>query len=177
VELGLTGDPSKDPRAAARSNVFLTATLDAGARSYPVRIRNISREGALLEGDELPAAGCSVRLRRGHLQTRGEVAWEAGQTRGIRFADQVDVPHWIRRPEHDGQRTVDEAIADYRSGGFPETDVAQGRDTIELICTDLDGVCERLAAQPELISQLAEEIMTLDTIVQRLRVLANIQKL
>ena len=172
----MTADSSKDSRAGARSNVFLTATLDSGARSYPVRIRNISREGALLEGDELPPPGCSIRLRRGHMQARGEVAWEAGQARGVRFADQVDVPQWIRRPEHDGQRMVDEAIADYRSARFPKIDSPKVKDTIELICSDLDGVCERLAAEPELISQLAEEIMTLDTIVQRLRVLANIER-
>jgi hypothetical protein len=170
----LAADRNSEPRAAARSNVFLTGVLDHDGRTYPVRVRNISRLGALLEGKDLPAVGLDVCLRRGHLFARGEIAWNDGDWRGIRFTQEVDVPCWIRRPEHPGQRNVDQAIADLRLSRKP---IEAGSTCTGSILTELGSelsvISERLASTPALTVELAEELIRLDTVAQRLRSLTS----
>jgi hypothetical protein len=170
----LAADRNDDSRAAARSNVFLTGVLDHDGRTHPVRVRNISRLGALLEGKSLPPAGLNVCLRRGHLFAAGEIAWDDGDWRGIRFKEQVDVPSWIRRPEHQGQRNVDEAIADLRSSRKP----IEGRSTstaamLTELSSQLCAISERLASTSALNVELAEDLIRLDTIAQQLRSIAS----
>src|SRR5262245_55763577 len=89
-------DDLRDARTDPRANVFLTAILYAGA-PYPVRIRNLSVHGALLEADSLPPEGATVRLQRGSLGALGEVAWQIGKHCGIRFNGRITLDEWVRR--------------------------------------------------------------------------------
>src|ERR1051325_1703403 len=82
---------SADPRSNVRANVFLAATLIAAGNSRPVRIRNISSQGALLDGPALPPEGSIVHLRRGSLSVDGEVAWQVEDQCGLRFGTDVMV--------------------------------------------------------------------------------------
>jgi len=75
-------------RASPREHVFLTATLDVAGSSVPVVLRNLSREGALVSGKELPDSGDFVLFHRQGLCAPGTVAWRHGGLAGIRF----DVP-------------------------------------------------------------------------------------
>lgn len=165
---------NENSRAASRSNVFLTGVLDHDGSTYPVRVRNISRLGALLEGKDLPAAGPCVYLRRGHLFALGEIAWDDGDWRGIRFAQEVDVERWIRRPEHPGQRNVDEVIADLRLSkkptGAPSTSTAS---MLTELASELSAISERLVSTSALTVDFGEELIRLDTLAQRLRSLAS----
>lgn len=170
----LAADRNDDPRGAARSNVFLTGVLDHDGRAHPVRVRNISRLGALLEGKGLPAAGLNVCLRRGHLFATGEVAWDDGDWRGIRFTQQVDVPSWIRRPEHPGQRNVDEAIAELRSSKKPiEARTPSTAEMLTELSSQMCAISERLASTATLNVEFAEDLIRLDTIAQQLRSIAS----
>src|SRR5579864_3766087 len=94
-------------RGDARSNVFLAANLEARGRAIPVRIRNISRGGALLESSTIPPDGTEVRLTRGRLSAVGKVAWHCERHCGINFDGEIDVARWVQRTEHADQQRVD----------------------------------------------------------------------
>ncbi|HEX9947586.1 MAG TPA: hypothetical protein VGA98_08605, partial [Allosphingosinicella sp.] len=69
TDVGEMGDiepeGSPEDRVAPRTNLLLAATAEVGGRSLPVRIRNLSETGALIEGAGLPDAGMSLVLARG----------------------------------------------------------------------------------------------------------------
>ncbi len=101
-----------DPRSDPRSSVFLTAVVYAGGGQMPVRIRNLSTHGAFLEGNDLPAEGTIVQIKRGSLSAAGSIAWSRDQHCGLRFAAIIDVASWIDRAGPIGQQRIDAAIAD-----------------------------------------------------------------
>ena len=123
--------PEKGPedRASPRTNLLLAATAEIGGRSVPVRIRNLSETGALLEGAGLPDAGMKLVLARGDLHVSAVVAWAAGGRRGVKFDGPTPVHEWTggTKPkplECTGlrdQRRVDALQAEARS------DAASGR--------------------------------------------------
>jgi hypothetical protein len=160
-----------ESRTDHRSNVFLTATLVMAGASVVVRVRNISVRGALIDGTGLPPQGAAVALRRGSLIAHGEIAWPTGGGCGIRFDTDIDVASWTRRVEHPGQQTVDEMVALIRrpaaSDAVSRVPATQ-EDSIASISADLVEACERIAARPELVEVLAEELLRLDAIAQRL---------
>ena len=58
-------------RKARRSNVLMAASLELSGTSLPVKLRNLSAEGALVEGDKLPVEGASIALPQGRSQYSG----------------------------------------------------------------------------------------------------------
>jgi len=166
-----------DPRDGFRSNVFLNVALEAFGITSVVKVRNISAQGALLEGKGLPSEGTSVRLRRGTLEARGEIAWESGSHRGLRFDSPVDVRAWVRRIGHSGQQGVDGKLALLRRGEnslAPDCPAGNpARDSIGRVSADLDSFCSKLAHLPELPIEIEEELIQLDAIARRLRQVAK----
>lgn len=73
-------------RRQRRSNVLMSATLELSGLSLAVRMRNLSQDGALVEGDRLPIEGSVVLFRKGELSVPGQVAWTKGRRAGIAFA-------------------------------------------------------------------------------------------
>ena len=164
-----------DPRVGIRSNVFLNASMVAGGKLTPVRVRNISAMGALLDGSGLPPEGSSMQLRRGSLFANGEVAWQTNGQCGVRFEAPVDVPAWVRRVGQAGQDRVDRLIQFARGDslqGAVETVESVADDTFDQVGADLAETCDRLADLPFSIEQ-SEEFLKLDVIVQRLRKLVE----
>ncbi len=159
-------------RGHDRSNVFLGAALHAAGTSAPVRIRNLSMAGALLEGAGLPSEGTRVELRRGSLVARGEVAWAGGAQRGMRFDEGIDVAAWVRPIGHLGQRRVDLALNSIRSdAAWPATTnegVSSGNSRLAALAGQIRDITERLAAAPTLGTELAEELLKLDAIAHDL---------
>src|SRR5690606_7676700 len=114
AEALLCGQKRSDPR----SNIFVAAVLNHDGASTPVRVRNMSRSGALVECAAPPAVQSAVRLCRGSLSVRGSVVWLSGERAGVRFDADVDVAAWLpkgNRPE--GQDQVDAIVHAYRSQG------------------------------------------------------------
>ena len=162
-----------DLREVTRSNVFLAATIVASGVPAPVRVRNISSCGALIEGTRLPSNGELVRLSRGHLETSGEIAWQSGDYRGLRFDVPVDIQAWVKKVGHSGQQQVDQKVAMLRRWGLShdaERLIADRvcTDDLSRISSDLDRLCEQLAGSTMTV-ELCEELVRLDTIAQRLR--------
>ena len=78
-----------------RSRVMLAATIITPDRSVDVRIRNLSRTGALIEGDIALEAGTGIELLRGHNAVRAEVVWARPGRCGVKFASPVVIEDWV----------------------------------------------------------------------------------
>lgn len=77
-------------RRSRRSNVLMAASIEVAGCSIGVRMRNLSAEGALIEGDELPVEGTIVTFRKNELKVPGHVAWVKGKRAGIGFDSNLD---------------------------------------------------------------------------------------
>jgi hypothetical protein len=77
-------------RQSRRSNVLMAASIEAAGSSTPVRMRNLSAEGVLIEGDELPIEGTIVLFRKNELKAPGQVVWVKGRRAGIAFDTKLD---------------------------------------------------------------------------------------
>ena len=159
-------------RSQNRSNVFLSASLLVGATSVPVRVRNMSQRGALLDGGSLPQSGAKVRLVRGDLSVEGNIAWQRDGQAGIRFAGEIDVASWVRKGGHTGQQRVDNAMAALRRHESVP-DFESQRPSLERISLELQVICDRLAGSPTMTVEFGEELVKLDTLAQTLRQLAS----
>jgi hypothetical protein len=169
----LSLQPQTDHRSQTRSNVFLAASLVAAGASLPVRVRNLSAHGALLDGNALPLTGASVRLLRGELSAEGQVAWAAQGHAGIRFARHIDVAQWVKRLGHPGQQRVDEAIAAMRREPMlQEPAVEAPPPSLGEISEQLDGICERLAGSGGMTLELSEELARLDALARAMQRIA-----
>jgi len=160
-----------DTRSDPRSNVFLIATCSAEDSSEPVKVRNLSVHGALLEGKGLPAKNVAVSLRRGSLRVQGIVAWRDETHCGIRFDKPIEVEDWVKRIGSQGQQKVDATIADLR-GGLATYDRIIPRSSNDLVARaseQLLEICERIAALPGMSIGLAEELVKLDAIAHSLK--------
>lgn len=73
-------------RRSRRSPVLLAATLDVAGAQHPVKLRNLSEEGALVEGDRLPLEGTTTFFQRNELRVKSRVAWVQGRFAGVAFA-------------------------------------------------------------------------------------------
>jgi len=72
-------------RRSGRSNVLLKATLEVPGASLPVVLRNLSQEGALVQGESLPEAGMRVLFHRQGLSVPSRVAWSHCEHAGLEF--------------------------------------------------------------------------------------------
>ena len=89
-------------RRSRRSNVLLAASIEVSGASLAVKLRNLSTEGALVEGADLPVEGSEVLFRRNELSVKSRVAWVHGKQAGVAFKrpiPQEDVLRNIPRPK------------------------------------------------------------------------------
>lgn len=162
-----------DHRSQSRSNVFLSATLVVGATALPVRVRNMSRHGALLDGQSLPSAGARIRLVRGELSADGEIAWRHDSQAGISFSGEIDVGVWVKKIGHAGQQRVDHAIAALRRNQSLPANPAPQAPSMARIGQELQAICEKLAGSPTITVEFGEELVKLDTLAQTLQQFAG----
>ena len=160
-----------DHRSEGRSNVFLTATLGGVGGQAPVRIRNISPHGALIQGSGLPPVGSKIRLTRGRLSVAGELAWEGSGHAGLNFDSAIVVADWVKRSGHEGQQRVDQIFTALQtSEKVPKAlQSEKTSESLAEVSARLDALCERLAYQPNMSLELGEELIKLDAIAQILR--------
>src|SRR4051812_48767645 len=109
-----------EKRLGPRSNIFVTGTLYGAGGSAPVRVRNMSLNGALVEAEALPSVGSLVRLCRGSLSVMGEIAWVAAGKAGLHFSSAICVSDWLPAGQRGaGQQMADELVHQARLGAFP----------------------------------------------------------
>jgi PilZ domain-containing protein len=83
-------------RRSRRSHVMLAATLETRGGTISVKLRNLSAEGALVEGDKLPIEGSEVLFRRNELIERGRIVWVDGKHAGLAFNDRLKPEQVLR---------------------------------------------------------------------------------
>lgn len=72
-------------RRSPRAPVLLTANLVAADRAYMVKLRNLSEDGVLVEGEELPPEGATAKFERNELSVKSTVVWVEGCFAGVKF--------------------------------------------------------------------------------------------
>jgi len=93
-------------RRSRRSPVLLAATVEVAGRPLGVKLRNLSEQGALIEGDRLPIEGSSTWFARNDLRLKSRIVWVQGRYAGVAFDQPLkpdDVLRNIPRPKPKAQ--------------------------------------------------------------------------
>lgn len=182
-----SGGLPNELRKSVRTSMFVSATLRTATHTHPVRVRNMSAKGALVEAPVLPPVGTTIELSRGALAAVGTIAWcETGRC-GLALTGMVDTQAWMSRgPSH--QAEVDQRIADARAAiaAAPAATVSlieppRGYDTrltppgveIDLLLGRLEALGDALSSDPHVLTTHGASLQIIDELEQRLRALAR----
>lgn len=175
----MSENPQVEARIEARTNMFVMASLSARGASGPVRVRNLSPTGALIEGGVLPVPGEPVSLLRGSLRTDGKVVWCHNGRAGLRFDALVTVSDWLPKGAHQSrQHQSDSIIRKFKAekGAHPPSavykEVAPSGVTssdLETLVRELDLLAEALAEDDVVIIRHGAKLQVLDAASQALR--------
>ena len=103
-------------RRSRRSPVLLAASIEVNGALVPVKLRNLSEVGALIEGDRLPQEGACTIFERKEMQLPGRVVWVQGKYAGVAFDTPLNREQVLRHiPAPRAKRDVH---ADFRRPGF-----------------------------------------------------------
>jgi len=102
----MMADQPDSKRRSKRANVMLVASLELPDRSQPVKLRNLSEDGALVEGAGTVAPDCEILFRRNELEVPGRVVWVRGGFAGIAFGEKLDRQAVLRHMPSAPQRTA-----------------------------------------------------------------------
>ena len=142
----------RDAREDARLSIYLAASLYCDGVSFPVRIRNISSSGALLDTTPPPPVGSLVQLVRGSVIAHALVAWSDGNRCGLKFSGLVDVQAW-RAPTPNGeQERVGEIVRLVKAGAVPLPISIPGRGP------NGGGINEKLSADLGRVAELLQKL-------------------
>ncbi len=172
-----------DARREPRTSLFVMATLYAESCCIPVKVRDLSAAGALVEGDDIPPIGTNVRLCRGSLTITAHVVWSHGGRAGIHFESSVSVADWLPggqgRVRQDG---VDEIVQRLKSSGTPHALSLSHRTAIPSTMLDaveltrlriaVESLAEDLAADADVVKRHMSKLQALDLAAQALAKLA-----
>ena len=75
---------------------MLTANVDVCGTPTAVRLRNLSPEGALIEGDCLPLVGSKTLFSRNDVRVMSEVVWVEGRYAGLAFDQPLEQDKILR---------------------------------------------------------------------------------
>lgn len=79
-----------EARRYARQPMLLAARLILVTGERAVHIRDLSVGGARIAGEDLPAVGTDVMLKRGEFESFGRIAWLSHGQAGIAFDELLD---------------------------------------------------------------------------------------
>lgn len=169
-------------RLEPRTNMFLIATISASSFSGPVKVRNLSPSGALIEGAALLAVKEPIHLRRGRLAVTGEVVWSRSGRAGLRFRSRLKVKDWLPTDfNRAAQQRVDEILQSLRADAtgdapprineLPEVHALSASDLGDL-AKAIDALAQDLASDQVVVSRHFTKLQTLDIAAQALRKLS-----
>jgi hypothetical protein len=170
-------------RAHARTSMFVLASMTSATASGPVKIRNMSSSGALIEGGSLPVVGDHLSIRRGDLAAAGRIVWRLEGRAGVRFDCEVDVSNWLPTGFSGRQQQVDQTFSELKAGlatdkpaasqsPAPASRIAPSRiERLDLLETAdaLDVLADLLAEDVEVVVRLSARLQALDIASQLLR--------
>lgn len=173
--------PVHELRLDSRSNIFVMAALYAKGQSVtPVRVRNLSRMGALIESAELPLPGTQIRLCRASLTAVGTAIWVNGGKAGLQFEAPIAVGEWLPHGRRGiAQQLVDELFHQkrLRAGGpgpidtTADPELGLSAELLELRLS-LERAGEALALDTTVASRHPTTLQAIDCVSQALARLA-----
>ncbi len=133
--------------------------IEAGTLKAPVRIRNLSESGALLEGAAFPNVGGELTLRRLEIEIGATVIWRTESRCGVKFDGKTSVAEWVAgsrsRTSHDhDQARVDSIQAAVRAG----SPVSSSDAPVALPGGMDDGLDSRIAEELSYVRRLLENV-------------------
>ncbi len=176
------GHPAPDPSGetgqrerSLRTNLLMSATIEAEDINAAVRIRNLSETGALLEGATLPKVGARLVLRRLQLEIGGTVIWSANARCGVAFEGTISVAGWRSgnwiAPIGGAadQARVDGIQAAVRTGSLiVEPSKSRPEWISDQVDADIDArIADELAALRDMLENLGEQLSEEAVVVQR----------
>ncbi len=175
-------------RTEPRMNLFLSASAEIDGRCFPVRIRNLSALGAMIESPDLPGPGNAVLVERTGLKVAGILQWSRGQRAGVRFDRSIDLAAWSppRIVSRRNQADVDREIATARAGQsqplspprltVPHDPELRRRigDELRAVSIMLENAGGALAGDPAVIDRHLERLQEFDIASQMLAELASL---
>jgi len=106
--------PNVQNRRQRRAQVFMAAALELSGGSHEVKLRNLSADGALVEGDHLPVEGSEVVFRRQELAAPAKVIWVRDRRAGLAFKKPLSPEAVLRHVPTPRPRV----LPDFRRPGF-----------------------------------------------------------
>lgn len=103
-------------RSVPRTGLFLAAVLHSSAGAQPVRIRNLSASGALIEGFSPLALGEAVRLERASNSSSAVVRWSNAERAGLEFDDPILMDAWVPSALAQQQSAFERRVHAVRNG-------------------------------------------------------------
>ena len=101
-------------RRSRRSPVLLAASVEVAGAPQAVKLRNLSEDGALIEGERLPLEGTTTFFQRNDLRLKSRVVWVQGRFAGVAFARPLKAEEVLRNVPRPRQQIQ----ADFRRPGL-----------------------------------------------------------
>ncbi|WP_369026924.1 PilZ domain-containing protein [Qipengyuania sp. RANM35] len=174
-------DASQSRRAHVRRNLFVVASIASPGVSAPVRVRNLSDLGALVEGPELPGIGERITLRRGDLTASGKVVRKIADRAGLQFDRPIQVAAWLPSGVRD-QAAVNAQVAEARAsstGGHqgacpnPVPQTVPMREELESVADMLVALADAFSEDPAIVERYLTRLQVLDVAAQKIRYFAR----
>jgi hypothetical protein len=179
MEMLAIDDADVGSRSEPRTSLFVMASMTARSVSGPVKVRNLSTFGGLIEGPQLPALGEALQLRRGGLSASGRVVWRSGTKAGLRLDDPIAVTDWLPSGLS-GQAIVDDTFQRMKAAGgqaprqtSPSHMLPYDQGQLNQSASALDALADALAEDPDIVARFASELQVLDTAAQIMRKIAE----
>jgi hypothetical protein len=110
-------------RHGQRFRVLLNAELVSTTEEQPVKVRDISGTGAMIEGQRPIAKASDIILRRGTIEIFAQIAWTDGNQGGVEFDDslsEAEMMAFVQEPA----RRASFVPAPFRQDGASDSDMA-----------------------------------------------------
>lgn len=161
--------PERQSERAPRTNLLLSAAIETATVKAPVRIRNLSEGGALLEGAAFPDVGGVLTLRRLEIAIDATVVWRSASRCGIQFKGKATVADWVSGTQSRSSHDIDQARVDSIQAA-----VRAGRPTppperaAPAVDADLDRrIAEEISYVKRLLEIVGDELTDAPIVVQR----------
>ena len=164
-------------RAAARTNLFMAATLSLAGVGHPVKIRDLSASGARIETLLALEVGAAVTLVRGGLSVQARVGWHAERFCGLSFASPVLPEDWMANPVNLQRQPRPLPVAVHGGVVTPIHQEPESPESIAEELTRLSGWLEAfghtLASDPQVVFKHGTQLFSLGLAARALAALAE----